>query len=84
LTGRRSVSTRSSILALISSPQEPRSRVSRRARVEPGQLVVDLLSDTLIGSQFEITKRHAHRVRPEALRPTVTWRQPTARVPTPI
>ena len=33
-----------------------------------------LLSDTLIESLFEITKRHAHRVRPEALRPTVKWR----------
>ena len=37
-----------------------------------------LLSDTLIESLFEITKRYAHRVRPEALRPTVNWRQPGA------
>jgi UDP-sulfoquinovose synthase len=37
-----------------------------------------LLSDTLIESLFEITKRYAHRVRPEALRPTVNWRTPTA------
>jgi UDP-sulfoquinovose synthase len=37
-----------------------------------------LLSDTLIESLFEITKRFAHRVRPEALRPTVNWRSPTA------
>ena len=36
-----------------------------------------LLSDTLIGSLFEITKRYAHRVRPEALRPTVDWRKPS-------
>jgi hypothetical protein len=35
-----------------------------------------LLSDTLIGSLFEITKRYAHRVRPESLRPTVQWRVP--------
>ena len=37
-----------------------------------------LLSDTLIESLFEITKRYAHRVRLEALRPTVKWRDPTA------
>ena len=37
-----------------------------------------LLSDTLIESLFEITKRYAHRVRLEALRPTVKWRSPTA------
>jgi UDP-sulfoquinovose synthase len=37
-----------------------------------------LLSDTLIGSLFEVTKRYAHRVRPEALLPTVNWRTPTA------
>jgi UDP-sulfoquinovose synthase len=37
-----------------------------------------LLSDTLIESLFEITKRYAHRVRLEALRPTITWSQPTA------
>jgi UDP-sulfoquinovose synthase len=36
-----------------------------------------LLSDTLIESLFEITKRYAHRVRLEALRPTVKWREPT-------
>ena len=36
-----------------------------------------LLSDTLIESLFEITKRYAHRVRPEALLPTVNWRTPT-------
>ena len=35
-----------------------------------------LLSDTLIESLFEITKRYAHRVRLEALRPTVNWRSP--------
>jgi UDP-sulfoquinovose synthase len=34
-----------------------------------------LLSDTLIESLFEITKRHAHRVRPEALLPTIQWRK---------
>jgi UDP-sulfoquinovose synthase len=37
-----------------------------------------LLSDTLIESLFDITKRYAHRVRLEALRPTVKWRDPTA------
>jgi UDP-sulfoquinovose synthase len=37
-----------------------------------------LLSDTLIESLFEITKRYAHRVRTDALRPTVKWREPTA------
>ena len=37
-----------------------------------------LLSDTLIESLFEIIKRYAHRVRPEALLPTVNWRTPTA------
>jgi UDP-sulfoquinovose synthase len=36
-----------------------------------------MLSDTLIGSLFEITKRYAHRVRIEALRPTVDWRKPS-------
>ena len=34
-----------------------------------------LLSDTLIESLFEITKRYAHRVRPEAMLPTVQWRK---------
>ena len=37
-----------------------------------------LLSDTLIESLFEITKRYAHRVRPEALRPAINWRDPGA------
>jgi UDP-sulfoquinovose synthase len=35
-----------------------------------------LLSDTLIESLFEVTKRYAHRVRPESLLPTVNWRTP--------
>jgi UDP-sulfoquinovose synthase len=35
-----------------------------------------LLSDTLIESLFEVTKRYAHRVRTEALLPTVQWRKP--------
>jgi UDP-sulfoquinovose synthase len=39
-------------------------------------LTPHLLSDTLIDSLFEITKRYAHRVRPEAMRPTVDWRVP--------
>jgi UDP-sulfoquinovose synthase len=33
-----------------------------------------LLSDTLIESLFEITKRYAHRVRLEAMVPTIDWR----------
>ena len=37
-----------------------------------------LLSETLVESLFEVTKRYAHRVRLEALRPTVKWRDPTA------
>jgi UDP-sulfoquinovose synthase len=37
-----------------------------------------LLSDTLIESLFEITKRYAHRVRPEAMLPTVQWRKPSS------
>jgi hypothetical protein len=36
------------------------------------------LSGTLIESLFEITKRYAHRARPEALLPTVNWRHPTS------
>ena len=36
-----------------------------------------LLSDTLIESMFDITKQYAHRVRIEALRPTVNWRKPS-------
>ena len=34
-----------------------------------------LLSDTLIESLFEITKRFAYRVRPDAMIPTVDWRK---------
>ena len=34
-----------------------------------------LLSETLIESLFSITTRYSHRVRPEALRPTVDWRK---------
>jgi len=37
-----------------------------------------LLSDTLIESLFEITKRYAHRVRPEAMLPTIQWRRPSS------
>ena len=37
-----------------------------------------LLSETLIESLFEITKQYAHRVRPDALRPTVDWRKPSS------
>jgi UDP-sulfoquinovose synthase len=39
-----------------------------------------LLSDTLIESLFEITKRNAHRVRYEAMLPTVQWRRPASRI----
>src|SRR5215469_8567166 len=38
-------------------------------------LVPYLLSDTLIESLFGITKRYVHRVRLEAMRPTVNWRK---------
>ncbi|MFC7728793.1 NAD-dependent epimerase/dehydratase family protein [Actinomadura keratinilytica] len=38
-------------------------------------LTPHLLSDTLITSLFDVTKRHAHRVRPEALTPKVDWRR---------
>ena len=34
-----------------------------------------LLSDTLIESLFEITKRYAHRVKPDAMTPTIDWRK---------
>jgi UDP-sulfoquinovose synthase len=37
-----------------------------------------LLSDTLIESLFEITKRYAHRARPEAMIPTIEWRKPSS------
>jgi UDP-sulfoquinovose synthase len=37
-----------------------------------------LLSDTLIESLFEITKRFAYRVRPEAMVPTIDWRRSTS------
>jgi UDP-sulfoquinovose synthase len=39
-----------------------------------------LLSDTLIESLFEITKRYAHRARPEAMLPTVQWRRPSSAI----
>ena len=39
-----------------------------------------LLSDTLIESLFEITKRYAHRVRPEAMIPTVQWRKQSSAI----
>ena len=38
-------------------------------------LVPHLLSDTLIESLFGITKQYVHRVRLEAMRPTVNWRK---------
>jgi UDP-sulfoquinovose synthase len=37
-----------------------------------------LLSGTLIESLFEITKRYAHRARPEAMIPTIEWRKPSS------
>ena len=37
-----------------------------------------LLSDTLIGSLFEITKQYAHRARPEAMIPTIERRRPSS------
>src|ERR1700729_4207112 len=51
--------------------------VKHTALIELG-LEPHLLSDTLIESLFDITKQYAHRVRLEALRPTVKWRSPTA------
>jgi UDP-sulfoquinovose synthase len=39
-----------------------------------------LLSDTLIDSLFVITKRYAHRARPEALLPTIDWRRPSSKI----
>jgi UDP-sulfoquinovose synthase len=39
-----------------------------------------LLSDTLIESLFEITKRYAHRVRPEAMLPTIQWRRTSSTI----
>jgi len=36
-------------------------------------LVPHLLSDTLIGSLFSIVEHHKHRVKPEAIRPTIRW-----------
>ncbi len=39
-----------------------------------------LLSDTLIESLFEITKRYAHWVRPEAMIPTVQWRKTSSTI----
>ena len=66
------------------APREPAGRgeehyykVTHTGLPELG-LVPHLLSDTLIESLFGITKRYAHRVRLEALRPTVEWREPTA------
>ena len=53
-------------------------KVTHTALIELG-LKPHLLSDTLIESLLEITKRYAHRVRPEALRPTVNWRTPRPR-----
>jgi UDP-sulfoquinovose synthase len=47
--------------------------VTHTALLELG-LEPHLLSDTLITSLFDITKRHAHRVKPEALVPKVNWR----------
>jgi UDP-sulfoquinovose synthase len=41
-----------------------------------------LLSDTLIESLFEITKRYAHRVRLEAMLPTVQWRKTSSVIST--
>jgi UDP-sulfoquinovose synthase len=37
-----------------------------------------LLSDTLITSLFDVTKRHVDRVRTAALQPTVEWRRPAS------
>jgi UDP-sulfoquinovose synthase len=50
-------------------------KVTHTKLVELG-LEPHLLSDTLIDSLLGITKRYAHRVRLEALRPTIQWRKP--------
>jgi UDP-sulfoquinovose synthase len=39
-----------------------------------------LLSDTLIESLFGITKRYAHRVRAEAMLPTIQWRSTASKI----
>jgi UDP-sulfoquinovose synthase len=52
-------------------------KVKHTALVDLG-LEPHLLSDTLIESLFDITKQYAHRVRLEALRPTVNWRNPSS------
>jgi UDP-sulfoquinovose synthase len=39
-----------------------------------------LLSDTLIESLFGITKRFAHRVRPESMVPTINWRRSASQI----
>ncbi len=39
-----------------------------------------MLSDTLIESLFEITKRFAHRVRSEAMIPTIDWRRTASQI----
>jgi UDP-sulfoquinovose synthase len=39
-----------------------------------------LLSDTLIESLFGITKRFAHRVRPESMVPTIDWRKSASQI----
>jgi UDP-sulfoquinovose synthase len=50
-------------------------KVTHTRLIELG-LTPHLLSDTLIESLLEITKRYAHRVRTEALMPAVNWRNP--------
>ena len=60
-----------------SKREEHYYKVAHTGLVDLG-LEPHLLSDTLIESLFEITKRYAHRVRPEALRPTVNWRSPSS------
>ena len=52
-------------------------KVTHTALTDLG-LVPHLLSDTLIESLFDITKQYAHRVRLEAMRPTVNWRNPSS------
>ena len=53
-------------------------KVKHTALVDLG-LEPHLLSDTLIESLFDITKQYAHRVRLEALRPTINWRNQSSR-----
>ena len=67
--------------AVIERLDNPRVETDNRyynvvhAGLEKLGLEPHLLSDELICSLFDITKRYAHRVRPELLRPAFKWRE---------